>query len=324
MRTLPIMLGACGQPTAELADFQATNALLAPGRALDTLLFLENPVVSPIFYSAYPTWAADLGAMMHCTAAPSITLSSMGSGTYDTSGLYNNAGLYGLAVACKNYGLPMIIRLCHEFNGDWNAYGNTHETAAQFVAGWQHVVSLFRTNGATNVSWCWCPNIWDTPGVGANIVDPTVADTSGVDWYPGDSYVDYIALDGYMSTQNTYCQTPATLFGANYATLTGFSSKPFGIAEVGCAEDPRLAAVCGSKAGWYDLLFEMIAGWPNICFMNNWEQVISSPNNNRGDYTINSSGTDPAALAAFVAGVTSYPFAAQPASPHPLMRLGGG
>ena len=323
MRILPFMLGSPGQPSPELADFQAMNTLLEP-RALDIMLFIQDPVSEPVFYSAYPTWASDLGCVMMCTLAPSITLSSMGSGTYDSSGLYDDAGLDGLAAQCVSYGLPLIIRLCHEFNGNWNAYGYTQETAAQFVAGWQHVVSLFRAQGATNVSWCWCPNVWGLAGIPeGTAIDPTVPDGSGVNWYPGDSYVDYVALDGYMSNDSPDAYTPSDLFTANFASIAGITSRPSGIAEVGCAEDDRLSGI-GGKPGWYGLLFELIAGLSGFCFLNNWEQVITPPDTNAGDYTINSSGTDPAAQTAFVAGVTTYPFAAQPGCARPgLLRLGG-
>ena len=56
--------------------------------------------------------------------------------------------------------------------------------------------------------------------------------------------------------------------------------------------------------------------------MNNWEAVVST-GTNQGDYTINSSGSDATAQAAFAAGVTAYPLAAQPAAPRTLLRLGG-
>ena len=45
---------------------------------------------------------------------------------------------------------------------------------------------------------------------------------------------------------------------------------------------------------------------PNCVMVNNWERVVTGTN--VGDYTINSSGTDTAAQAAFVAGVMTYPF----------------
>jgi Glycosyl hydrolase family 26 len=327
MRTIPVMLGACGQPTPELADFEATNALLAP-RSLDSMLFIQNLSSEPVFYSSYKTWAADLDAMIISTMSPgSSTLNAFAGGAYDSTGLYSDGGLDGLAAECVSYGQPLIIRLAHEFNSHWssgaNPYGYMEETAAQFVAGWQHIVTLFRNQGAGNVSWMWCPNVWGLEGIPAGTVcDPTIADGSGVNWYPGDSYVDYVALDGYMSNQSPEMYTPSDLFTSNLSEIAGITSKPFGICEVGCAEDSRLSGI-GGKPGWYELLFGLV---PQLgcCFMNNWEQVISAPDTNQGDYTINSSGTDPAAQAAFVAGVTTYPFAAQPAAVRPaLLRLGG-
>jgi len=329
MRTIPVNLGTCGQATPELADYQAFNALTSP-RVIDIQLFLNSLNTEPVWYSAYATWAAELGTLMMSTMSPSTTtLNAFAGGAYDTTGLYSNAGLYGLARQCALYGQPVIIRLAHEFNGGKDfmyAYGYLNETAAQFVAGWQHIVTYFRAQGATNVLWCWCPNIWDTAGVPAGwICDPTANDGSGSNWYPGDAYVDIIGLDGYMSTQSTDAATPSTLFMGNYTSLTGLTGKPFAICEVGCAEDSRLTALCGGKAGWYELLFAMVAGsMPNCIIVNNWSQVIVPPATNDGDYTINSSGTDPAAQAAFVAGVTAYPFAAQPAAVRPhLLHLGG-
>lgn len=322
MRVLPFILGSPGQATPALADFQAFNALLAPGRKLDMMLFIQDPVSEPVFYAAYPTWAAALGCEIMSTLAPSITLSSMGSGSFDSTGLYNNTGLNGLAAQCVSYGKPMLIRLCHEFNGNWNAYGYTQETAAQFVAGWQHVVTLFRAQGASNVSWCWCPNVWGLAGIPQGTdIDPTIADSSMVNWYPGDSYVDYVALDGYMSNDSPQLYTPSNLFTGNFASIAGITPKPCGIGEVGCAEDGRLSSV-GGKAGWYRLLFTLAASVPGLCFMTNFEQVITPPATNAGDYTINSSGNDPVAGAAFAAGAAAYPFAAQPAG-RLLARAGG-
>lgn len=323
MRTLPVMLGARGEETPQESDFAGFNGLITP-RKLDTLLLFQNLLSEPVFYSAYTTWASDLGATLMITLAPgSGTLGAFTSGTYDTSGLYSNQGLAGLGAQCASYGKPMYIRLCQEFNGDWYTYGNTQETAAQFVAGWKHVVTAFRNAGASNVSWVWCANVWGLAGVAADVVDPTVADGSGVNWYPGDAYADFISLDGYMSTSGD-ARTPSTLFGPSYTALTGAFSKPFGIAEVGCAADPRLTALCGGKPGWYSQFFSMVATWKNCAFVNNWQGVVVPPDTNDGDYTINSSGTDSAAQAAFAAGVSAYPFTAQPAARYPaLQRLGG-
>ncbi len=188
----------------------------------------------------------------------------------------------------------MILRLCHEFNGTWNGYGASKETAAAFVAAWHHIVNLFRTAGADNALWCWCPNIWGS----AATVNPT-------DWYPCDDYVDLIGLDGYMTVKTTTVQQPADLFLGNYQALRELTDKPFMLAEVGCANDPRLTAT-GGKAAWYGRLFDMLReDIPDCLAVGQWER----PDPSEGNFTIDSSGTDPAALDMFTRAVTRSPFA---------------
>lgn len=294
-----------------LANFQAVNALIAP-RKLDQMLFLGDLNADPVIGANWASWQTTLGAsMIVSTMAPhSTTLNAFAAGTYDTTGLYNNAGLAGLAAQCVSYGKPIILRLAHEFNGNWPpTYGEAHETAAQFVAGWKHVVDTFRAHGASNVLWCWCPNKWGLPF--DNAIDPTVADGSGVNWYPGDSYVDIIGLDAYHDQEDETLYTPSDIILANYTTLrTDYPNKPFAIAEFGCSADSRLDTFCGGKAGWYALLFQLLHDhMSDTLFIQNWESE-GGPSTPGDDWTIDSTGTDPAAKAAFVAGVTNPPMTA--------------
>jgi len=70
---------------------------------------------------------------------------------------------------------------------DWNPDNSAQpagETPATYVAMWQHVVNYFRSAGVTNVKWVWAPNV-------------DGGDGSMAAYYPGDSYVDYVGLDGY-------------------------------------------------------------------------------------------------------------------------------
>jgi hypothetical protein len=315
-----VMLGVCGSSSPALADFTSFNALIAP-RSVDMLLFMQALNSEPIFYSAYPTWAAALQAIIMSACDPTGALNQFTAGTYDTSGLYSGTGLVGLATACAAYGGPVVIRLAHEFNGNWSSFGYGTETAAQFVAGWKHIVNLFRAYGATNVLWCWNPNVWSGTGwISANQVDPTVADGSGVNWYPGDAYVDIIALDGYMDTVQSPLLTPPALFLNNYLSLCALApSKPFAIAEFGCTSSALNSAVTGAsangglttgKAAWYDLLFQMVqTQMPNCIFVTQWQRSQSD-----GDYTISSSSADAPAAAAFVRSVNAFPFTGSPGS----------
>lgn len=199
------------------------------------------------------------------------------------------------AEAAAAYGGPIVARLCHEFNGSWEHWGYTDETPEQFVTGWKYVVDLFRVHGATNVKWCWNPNIWGHPG--DLCVDPTEG------WYPGADYVDVFGLDGYCTIASGHYK-PIDLFMESYTALTELGSQPIIIPEFGVAEDPRW-----SKAQWFREFFAMVRDeMPRLESLSYWNVPILDGNN--GDFSIDSTGTNPAALAAFKAGVNSLPLVA--------------
>jgi hypothetical protein len=314
-----------GGESPVLADFTGINSLMA-SRSLDGISFYQGWTGNPIWWSNYTTWSSQLGAFMEISWAPGAG-SLYGGGTSDgtlgnvTTGAADTY-LNTAASTAASYGKTVYVRLTPEFNGSWNTYGYKSETAAQFVAGWQYVVTKFRTAGATNVKWWWCPNIW---GASNNSeVDPTATDTSGVNWYPGDSYVDFIGLDGYMTKEQPSVLTPYQVFFPYYTNLTNLTNKPFGIGEIGVATDSRLSSL-GGKAGWFNLMFQMIINDMPNCILVDYYNRNGPPDTPNDDYTINSSGADPAALTAFVEGVTNFPFKPPAAwSPGLLGRMAAG
>lgn len=293
--SVPVTLIMPGTEAPALADFQADNTALAP-RTLDMLNFYQS-WSEPLWYGAYATWCTELGAGMYISWQPTTTLGSITAGSQDS--VLESAGSY-----ISGFSGTVWLRPAFEFNGNWNVYGYEQETAASFVSGWQYMVNMVRANGGSSAKWIWSPNIW---GFGGPTCDPTVADSSGVNWYPGDSFVDYIALDGYMTKESSQLYTPSQLFSANYTALTGLTAKPFGIGEVGCSNDTTRLASIGGKAGWLQQLFTFAQSLPNLAFMDyfNRDAPADSPND---DFTISSSGSDLAAQAAFVNGVCGYPF----------------
>ena len=56
------------------------------------------------------------------------------------------------------------------------------------MQAWKHIVDIFRSVGANNVSYVWCPNF---------IYPSTTTWPTYASLYPGDSYVDWTCLDGY-------------------------------------------------------------------------------------------------------------------------------
>jgi beta-mannanase len=170
---------------------------------------------------------------------PAYSLANILAGKFDT---YIKTWIAG----AKAYGKPLYIRLMHEMNGDWYPWGQglNGNTPARFVSAWRHIVTLFRAGGATNVRWVWSPNTIDTP------TDPAQYPLTGL--YPGDGWVDMIALDGYNWGTVGYgtagWRSFTEVFARTYAAVAGIN-KPLIIAETGTT------AAGGDKAAWITSAF---------------------------------------------------------------------
>jgi len=171
------------------------------------------------------------------------------NGTYDT---YFTA----LAAAMKNDGREVHIRMFHEMNtvgypgctmfcpywspNYWlnateyakGANGTRINTSATFKAMWQHIVSIFRNAGATNVKF------WFSVGDWINSSYPISA------YYPGDTYVDYIGFEIYNGRTTTPFDDATHTYGSStsavqaiYTVLCAVSSvRPMVLAEIGCLD----------------------------------------------------------------------------------------
>lgn len=280
--TRGLLLGTSPTTGAVLADFAAFNTLIAP-RRLDMALYFATLPTDPLIFSGQRREAKSLAVIPQIAWSPSaFTLGSMADGTHD-------AQLDAAAANAKFFDAPIIVRLCHEFNLPGGSYGHTQETPAQFITGWKYVVNRFRSAGATNVRWCWDPNVWinaDAAGVG--VIDP------GAYW-PGSDYVDLTALDGYQTVQAVGNYSFADLFLAEYRILVSRYGKPVHVGEVGVSGiDPGI-----NKADWFRAMWRTVANdMPRLAGLSYW---------NRDDFAINN--PDEATRQAFANGVSSGPMA---------------
>lgn len=220
----------------------------------------------PLYYSSQRAGIDARGVTPIITWSPGsdFTTASLLAGRYDKY-------LIEQAKSAKAWSRPIMIRPFHEMNGDWNSYGYGRSTPAAFVAGWRHVVNIFRAQGVTNVSWIWSPNIY---GFGH-----TVAFDS---FYPGDGYVNWVALDGYNFAG--YWRSFSSLFGPAYADITTLTAKPLMVAEWGCNETD------GSKANWIrDAFGQLPTKMPRIRAMVSFDHVAED------DFRINSSAASQSA-----------------------------
>jgi len=209
---------------------------------------------------------------------PQMSLASIADGEYDSY-------ITQFAEAAKAVGQPIMLRFAHEMNGDWSSYCecNSGNQPGDFVRAWRHVYDIFQAVGATNVEWIWSPNAED-PG------DPSLKSL-----YPGDSYVDWVGIDGY-SYPLQGCETPAQIFGATVSDVRSFTSKPIMFAEVG------ISAACSDKPELISDLFSWLETQPEVQSFTWWQRVDDSPGDDN-DYTVNS---DASSLSAFASGLQDY------------------
>jgi hypothetical protein len=213
---------------------------------------------------------------------PDFSLVSIAAGKHD-------AYIHASAKAIKASPYTVYIRLMHEFNGNWYAWGygvNGNTSPAQFVAVFQHVVQIFQQEGVTNVQFVWCAS---TQAMLTTNAPPIEA------FFPGDQYVDWVSIDGYNRNRGKW-STVADLFSAAYATLTKISRRPVMIAETACVEDTTDST---AKPRW------MTDGFLNIIpnQMPRIKSILYFDNAGHGEtYPLDSS---PASFAAFQTVVAS-------------------
>jgi Glycosyl hydrolase family 26 len=182
------------------------------------------------------------------------------------------------------WGRRMYLRFAHEMNGNWYPWsrGVNGNTSAEYIAAWQHVVRIFREEGATNVQWIWSPNIAYN------------SDTQFTDLYPGDDYVDWVALDGYNGGTKIAHRwlSLVQVFTPSYEILASMTNKPMMIAETASAEEG------GNKADWIRQGFEELPlKLPRI------RAVIWFDENKEADWRVNSSMASLAAYREVVASL---------------------
>jgi hypothetical protein len=185
---------------------------------------------------------------------PDFQLQSIINGVHDPY-------LISWARGARAWGHPFFLRFDPEMNGWWSPWSEqvNGNAPGEYVAAWQHVVDIFNAEGATNVTWVWCPNIigqYSTPLDGL---------------YPGDQYVHWTCMDGYNwgTDRRNAWQTFGQVFGGSdyngghntYAELLELApDKPIMIGETASSEDG------GDKAAWITdaLSAELLTNFPQV------------------------------------------------------------
>jgi len=215
----------------------------------------------------------DAGYIPHIVWEPWIGIDDFLSGNLD-------ADLEKFGQDIAEFGNPVMLRWGHEFNGDWYPWSyNNNELvpASKWIEAYKYVHDKIIEAGGTNAIWLWSPNCGNG---GKNPQDFTL-------YYPGDEYVDWIAIDGYnWGTSQTWSswQLFAGVFGPTYNKIvTKYPKKPIMISEFGCT------GTGGNKAAWITDMFNQLKNnykkikaivWFNVNKETDWRfnETVESTN----------------------------------------------
>jgi mannan endo-1,4-beta-mannosidase len=197
-------------PNGVPASYSGVTAFTSATGVKPSVVLYYSTWLEP-FHAAFAISAAKHGAVPLVQINPYAKLAAIAAGQYDSY-------LSAYAQAVRAYDHPVILSFGHEMNGYWYPWGYLHTSPAVFVAAWRHVVSLFRKVGARNVTWMWTVN---TIHKRANVPSPAR-------WWPGNSYVNWVGIDGYYNDPSL---TFASLFGPTVAAVRGLTHDPILIAE---------------------------------------------------------------------------------------------
>jgi mannan endo-1,4-beta-mannosidase len=207
------------------------------------------------------------------------SIAGIGDGVYD-------GYLRDYADSVRDFGHAVVIGFGHEMNAPAYSWGYGHTSAAVFVAAWRHIVSLFRSEGAENVTWLWTLQA-DGRGTG-----PIAS------WWPGERYVTWVGIDGYYYTR---ADTFARVFAKTIDQVRSLTSKPVLLSET----------AVGPRANQYFGIQNLFAGMRHY---NTLGLVWFDKKQDNGvyhqDWRIED---DPLAVAAFKLGVAALTLA--PPSP---------
>ena len=197
------------------ASYDAVTAFAnATGTRPDVVMYYSGWYVP--FPAGFAATAASNGAVPLVQMDPDhISVAGIAAGRYD-------GYLSEYAEAVRAYRHPVILSFGHEMNGNWSTWGYQRTSPAVFVAAWRHIVTLFRSFGAGNVTWLWTVNIIDDTQRG-RIPSPAP-------WWPGSSYVTWVGIDGYYLKPGWQF---APLFGPTIASIHQLTRDPILIAETG-------------------------------------------------------------------------------------------
>ena len=206
-------------------------------------------------------------------ADPLYSLERILSGAFDQD-------LISWMRSARSFGTPLLVEYGTECNGNWfpwNASWNGRETTSdfgspeapdgpeRFKAAYIHIIELARQEGAVNIAWVFHVNSDDYPDEKWNRLE---------DYYPGDEYIDWLALSVYGAQTPSDEGWPAfrDVMDEAYRRLEAVSTqRPILLAEFGVTSGHP----GGKQEEWARAaLADLVAGrWPRLAGFSWWNET---------------------------------------------------
>ncbi|HSW80143.1 MAG TPA: dockerin type I domain-containing protein [Candidatus Saccharimonadales bacterium] len=237
-----------------IADYQQRETQF--GRKFDGhMFFMHNQVVAGDFDVPHWSLATDKVPFVMLSWGinpPSTVMADINAGKED-------ANIKFFADNVKSQLSPyghVFIRPFYEFNIAGNPY-NANNNPTVFINAWKHFVDIFRNDNVTNVKWVFDPN----RVASSSTLNP-------VPFYPGASYVDWIAIDTYPKNQYL---TPKQLVttgdgspGSDWYDTFKTYGKPLMVAEMAIQASDQYGAGTPTRTVWWNTLISDLKSLPQI------------------------------------------------------------
>lgn len=220
-------------------------------------------------------WHAELFAPLESGRLPMISWEPANISVAAIAAGEQDEYIRSWARGAADYGQPVYLRPFPEMNGAWTPWNGDPEA---FVAAWRRIVGIFESEGAHNVNWVWSPNVTDEPMIASNRMEL---------YYPGEQYVDVLAIDGYnwgSVRPHTVWQSFEEILNLAYDRVTALGDQPLWVAETASTE------LGGDKSRWIQEMFAASGQFDRL------EAIVWFDENKETDWRMASSGP---ALASF-------------------------
>ncbi len=271
-----------------LADVQAYEN--AAGKHVAWVYFSHNWYYGRAFPAKSATWIRAHGSIPYVRLMlRSDPNQGHADSTYTLARILNGAFDNDLRAWCdgaRNFSTRLIAEYGVEVNGEWfpwngkwngggtkTGYGdpNQPDGPERFRDAYRRIIQICRAEGANNITWVFHVNDGDYPQVNWNRFE---------NYYPGDAYIDWLAVSSYgaQTPQDDWWPIFRESMDDVYPRLAALSaSKPIIVAEFGVTNNNPL----GSQSQWAQAALNNLTHfrWPRIIAFSWWNEWWQNDDN---------------------------------------------